>query len=735
MTPLKSQSDLCAEISAFLQRNPQKSYKAKELARELGVAKSDYLEVRKALRALAADGKLLKLKKNRYAGLSKAAMATGILRVNSQGNGFLVRDDGGDDVYISAKNRGSALHKDRVQVRLLAAIAGDRQEGVVVDVLSRSRSSIVGTFRWGKHYAFVVPDDIKIQTDIIIPEPESSGAQDGHKVVAVIDAWPHAHLNPEGHITHVLGFGDEPGVDILSIVHGFDLNPEFPDKVLHEVEKYQPAPLDIKASGRLDCRDWQVFTIDPADAKDFDDAVSLQKLDNGNWQLGVHIADVSDYVVPGSATDAEALRRGTSIYLVDRVIPMLPERLSNELCSLKQGEDKLCFSVLLELTPAADLVNYACRESVINSKKRFSYEEAQALIDGGLQNPLALTLRAMLDLSRKMIKKREQRGSIDFESMEIKVRLDEAGHPVELTRRERLATHRLIEEFMLLANETVARHVGETMAEEMQRTLPFVYRIHDKPPKADVMELLKLAKLFGFNMDAPKRITPHFFQRLSREFQRSPASVVLQDALLRAMTKAKYGTENVGHFGLAYKYYTHFTSPIRRYPDLMVHRLLKAYLADPQGTAEGPLTDQLETRCKSNSESEVRAQEAERASIKLKQIEYMESHIGDVHEGFICRIVSFGIFVTLPEFMIDGLIHISDLGDDYYIYEESKYQLTGRHSGKTYRLGERVRVRISRVDRNERLVDFVLVSKENTKKPDEADAPENKRERRGRRKK
>ncbi len=713
MTPLKSQADLLAEITAFLQRNPQKSYKTKELARELGIAPSDYLELRKALRALLADGKLLKTNKNRYAGLSKAAMATGLLRVNAQGNGFLVRDDGGEDVFVSAKNRGSALHKDRVQVRLLAGRAGDRQEGVVVDILSRGRRSIVGTFRWDKRYAYVVPDDIKIQTDIIIPEPENSGAQDGHKVVAVIDAWPHAHLNPEGHITHVLGFGDEPGVDILSIVHGFDLNPEFPGEVMREVENLRPPPVDVQTSGRLDCRDWLVFTIDPADAKDFDDAVSLHKLENGNWLLGVHIADVSHYVTPGSLTDAEALRRGTSIYLVDRVIPMLPERLSNEWCSLREGEDKFCFSVLLELTPAADLVNHSFHETIIRSQKRYAYEEAQSVIEGTLQNQRANTLREMLELSRQLIKKREGRGSIDFESMEVEVVLDEEGHPVELRRRQRLATHRLIEEFMLLANETVARHVGEELAAEMGSTPPFVYRVHEKPSRTDVLGMLNLAQLFGFAAEAPKRITPHFFQRLAKEFQRHPAGVVLQDALLRAMTKAKYTTGNAGHFGLSYKFYTHFTSPIRRYPDLMVHRLLKAYLKDPERTAAGPLVHQLESRCKSNSESEVRAQEAERASIKMKQIEYMEKHLGEVHEGYISRILAFGVFVTLPEFMLDGLVHISELGDDYYLFDEAKHHLVGQHTGKIYRLGDKVSIRISRVDRNERLVDFILVRKEN----------------------
>jgi len=716
--------DLGAEVTALFAREPQKSYTARELARQVGVGKEEYVELRKTLRRLVQEGTILKLRSNRFGSASQSPVVTGILRVNSQGYGFVTRDDGRDDIFVSSKQMGSALHKDRVRVRLYANRQGERPEGQVIEIVERGRDRIVGTFRWGRKYSYVVPDDIKIQTDIIIPEPEESGVEDGQKVVVVIDRWPSPQHNPEGHITKVLGFADDPGVDVLSIIHGFSLAADFEPEVEAEAAKLRPAIPQQEYGRRLDCRDWLIFTIDPVDAKDFDDAVSLRTLDNGHLELGVHIADVSHYVVPGGAIDQEAEARGTSVYLVDRVIPMLPEHLSNGLCSLVEGEEKLCYSVLMELSREGALMDYSFHESIIRSRRRLSYEQAQAMIGGSGGDEISDQLRKMWALAELFIRRREARGGIDFESNEVQVILDERGHPAALKRRERLQSHRLIEEFMLIANETVARHAGVELAARLPEAPAFVYRIHEKPEREEVVGLLELLGLFGIVQELPKKITPHYFQKLAGAIRRHPANVVLQDALLRTMMKARYSMENLGHFGLAYSHYTHFTSPIRRYPDLMVHRLLKGYSAGRSAAEMEPLTGRLAEQCKQASENEVRAAEAERASIKLKQIEFMEGHLGSEHDGFISRIVPFGIFITLPEFLVDGLVHISGLEDDYYIYEPSGYRLVGQRGGRVYALGDKVRVRITRVDRNERLIDFVLVSeREERKKKVEVKSP------------
>ncbi len=704
--------DLPEAVRQLLASKAGKALKAKEIARELAVGSEAYLQLRKTLRQLVDQGEIVRLKKNRFSSPPRLATLTGVLRVNSQGYGTVIRDDGGGEILISRKNMGQALHLDRVSVRLFASRRDQKPEGQVIDILARGRNRIVGTLRFGRKFAYVVPDDIKIQTDIIISEPENYAVKDGQKVVAVIDYWPEAQLNPEGHIIEVLGFADEPGVDVLSIIHAFELPTTFPPEVLQECQSLSLQIPSQEYQRRLDLRDLITFTIDPEDAKDFDDAVSLQRLDNGCYRLGVHIADVSYYVKEGLAIDKEAETRGTSVYLVDRVIPMLPERISNEICSLAQDQDKLCYSVIMDLTPEGELLNYEFHESIIRSRKRFSYEEAQALIDAGSNDHLAMVLQDMYSLSRQLLRKRQRRGSIDFESLEVKVVLNEDGTPVSIKRRERLDTHRLIEEFMLLANETVARHVGEIMAAEDEEPRGFVYRVHEKPDRLSVQNLLALAKTFGFAFQPPKRMTPHYFQRVANHFAQHPSATVLQDALLRTMMKAKYSTENIGHFGLAYKYYTHFTSPIRRYPDLMVHRLLKIYTQPPISTTLAVET--LEEKCKSASRAEIRAQEAERASVKMKQLEFMEKHLGDVFDGYICRIVSFGIFVHLPEFLIDGLVHISGLRDDYYFFEEEGQRLVGQYTDNRYQLGEKVRVKVSRVDLNERLLDFILIGKINS---------------------
>jgi ribonuclease R len=694
-------------ILDFLKSEPLHTYKAREIARRLKVKEADYRQLRATLRALVRDGQILRLQKNRF-GLGQAAVeAVGKLHVNSQGYGFVIRDDG-EDIFVSQKNMGAALHHDIVRVRLFATYQGKSPEGRIVDVVERTRPKIVGTFRKGKKHNFVIPDDIKRQRDIIVANGDQRGAQDGQKVVAVIDLWEDAQLSPSGHIENILGFPDEPGVDVLSVAHEMGLPGGFDHKVLAKAQKLRFDLSDEESKRRLDLRHLVAFTIDPPDAKDFDDAVSLEILDNGHYHLGVHIADVSHFVKQGSVIDREALERGTSVYLVDRVVPMLPEKLSNELCSLREGEDKFCHSVLMELDPHGELLSFDIKETIIKSAKRFSYREAQDIIEGKQAGNFRPVLLSMHRLYRLLYKIRQQRGSVNFDSLEVEVELDAQGTPIQLHRRERLDTHGMIEEFMLLANETVTKHVAVVLSQQRETPLPFVYRVHQKPDKESIDELVQLCRAFGVQVTPPKRITPKYFQHLSRQFQAHPAATVLQDALLRSMMKAKYSIDNIGHFGLAYKHYTHFTSPIRRYPDLIVHRLLKRYNSSNGQKTTLPGFKKLEEICRQCSEREVRALEAERASVKMKQVEYMEKHLGDVFDGVISRIVPFGIFVQLPDFLIDGLVHVTSLGDDYYVLDEKKYTMRGSYSGKVFKLGDPLRVKISKVSRNERLVDFVL---------------------------
>jgi ribonuclease R len=698
--------ELSSRILELLASETFRALKSKEIQRMLAIPQNKYSALRSELRRLVLSGELVKVSKNRYTVGRKANEIVGELRVNSQGYGFVTWEDG-KDVFISQKNMAKAMHKDRVRIRLFAQTSGKSVEGQVVEVLERARKTVVGTFRWGSRYGYVVPDDLKLQKDIIVLPGEDSEAQEGQKVVCQIEEWEHHGLNPSGKIVEVLGFADDVGVDVLSIIHEHELPLHFPDMVVQQVAAI---PLEIpreELQRRLDLRDQIIFTIDPVDAKDFDDAVSLERMPDGGWALGVHIADVSYYVREHSPVDGSALERGTSVYLVDRVIPMLPERLSNELCSLVEGVDRLTFSVLMTLSPEGQLITYDIKESIIRNKKRFSYKEAQQVIDGELSHPYAALLRLMSELADLLIASRARRGSIDFDSLEVEIRLNEKGEAVEILPRERLATNRLIEEFMLLANETAAKHVGQVLKEKLGYELPFVYRIHEKPDEQSVQQLIRLASAFGLKVAIPQRLQPRFFANLSKTFQQHTAAHVLQTALLRTMMKAQYSTENIGHFGLAYHFYTHFTSPIRRYPDLLVHRLLKQYAASGYD-ASVPAVKELDKLCKQATSCEIRAQEAERDSIKLKQLEFLQKHMEDEFDGIIVRMVNFGFFVELPDYLIDGLVHVTSLDDDYYVMDENNHRLEGRRNGRIFTLGDHVRVRLARIERNEKLVDFII---------------------------
>lgn len=698
------------QLLNVLAAEPTRVFKPKELARKLQVPQAVYPKFRDMLKNLAAEGKVAKYRHNQFGSIRQARTVEGELHVKTQGYGFCLTREGEEDIFVSQKNMGTALHKDIVRVQLFAKPKGRSPEGRVVEVVRRSRRHLVGTYRRSRRFGFVVPDDLKILRDVYVADGDNLGAEPGQKVVVEIVSWEDEHLNPEGRIIEVLGYPDEPGVDVISVAKQFDLPTHFPVKVEEAASKI-PATIPVgELRRRLDLRDQLIFTIDPEDAKDFDDAVSLRRLENGNFELGVHIADVSYYVREESVIDKEARRRGTSVYLVDRVVPMLPERLSNDLCSLRPGEDRLTMSCIMEVDHQGEVVRYNIRESVIHSKRRFTYEEVQQIVDDPAStDPFAETLRQMLELSRILRRRREAIGSLDFDTPEVKIELDERGYPVDILPKQRLDSMRLIEEFMLLANQTVARHIDISMRDNGHKPA-FIYRIHERPDEKKMAEFREFVKALGRPLKArTKRVTSGVLSRYLRSLRDTPEEVLVEQVMLRSLMKARYSVKNEGHFGLAFRHYTHFTSPIRRYPDLVVHRLLKQYRNGFDPSEMPALRNKLSLVAEHASDREIVAQEAERESVKLKAVEFMERHLGDIFDGLISGVVPFGVFVEIPRYLAEGLVHISDLHDDYYVYDEQNWLLVGQSTGKVYRLGDPVRVRVVRVDRDERLIDFQLV--------------------------
>ncbi|OGC76761.1 MAG: ribonuclease R [candidate division Zixibacteria bacterium RBG_16_40_9] len=697
-----------AQILEFLKKSTYRPFKLKELAREMKVPQVEYRSFRGLVKELIQEGHLIKLKKNRLGLPDKLSLKVGKLSTTKAGYGFVVPDDGSPDIYIHSENMGTALNGDKVKVRVFSKRNGKSPQGTIIEVLTRSNPTIIGTLKKTKYFGFVEPDDPKITRDIYIPPEYFNSAQVGQKVVVQIDNWLDPHLSPEGKIIEVLGFPEEKGIDILTIIKEFQLPLDFTPAVLREVEKIEPGITPAEIRNRKDFRSWNCFTIDPINAKDHDDAVSLQKLKNGNWLLGVHIADVSFYVKENSALDKEALARGTSVYLVDRVIPMLPEKLSNEICSLKARKERLTYSCLMELDENCQVVDYQIQESVIESKTKLTYEEVQAFFDTGKSTPqlkgLEEDLVKMLELSQKLLKKREALGSLDFDLPEALVILDSFGNILDIYQAPRLDSHRLIEEFMLMANKTVALHVTRL-------AMPFLYRVHAKPDPEKLKAFSELVSQLGYKTSLGEKVTPRLLQRFLKQVEGKPEEPLINELLLRSLKKAVYQPENVGHFGLAFTHYTHFTSPIRRYPDLIVHRLLKE-LKKGQYTPERyhSLMKRLPRIGEIASEREKIAEEAERSTIKLKQVQYMQDKLGEVFEGVISGVVPYGFFVRLQKLLVEGLVRLSSIDDDYYIYDESGYRVIGKHTKKVYRLGDKVTVKVIRVDKEQHQLDFVLAN-------------------------
>ncbi len=637
------------------------------------------------------------------------SLATGRMSITSKGIGYVKNPEFSEDVEIQNQFLNTALNGDEVEISLHAKVADKRQNGEVLRIITRAKTGFVGVIEREKGVTFLVPDDKKMYIDIRIPEGKGMGAKDGQKAFAVITNWDDPKKGPEGEVKQIIGEKGDNNAEMLSIVleKGFDT--DFPDEVVaeaHEIEKNERIIPDDEVAKRRDMRGTFTSTIDPADAKDFDDALSLKELPNGNFEVGIHIADVSHYVREGSALDAEALKRGCSIYLVDRTIPMLPHVLSNDVCSLNPNEDKLTFSAVFEMSPNGEILERWFGRTVINSDKRFTYEEAQGIITAG-SGAFSHELLIMKSLAEKLRKEKFANGAIDFESTEVKFRLDENGKPLEVYKKERLDTHKLVEDFMLLANREVAKFI--ITEHEKRKEAPLgIYRNHDLPAADRLADLSIFLKALGYDLDVKsKNVTPKDIQHIITEATGDPNEALIKTATIRSMAKAVYGTANIGHFGLAFKYYTHFTSPIRRYPDLLVHRIL-------QDTLDGKKTDDRKAQfymkaAKQSSDREVSASEAERASIKYKQVEYMVSHIGQQFNGIITGVTEWGIYVEEEETKCEGMVKLRDLNDDFYTLNPKTYTVLGTKSGKKYTLGDKVKIKVLNADMEKRAIDYMFV--------------------------
>jgi ribonuclease R len=684
--------------------------KLKEIANGAGVKDDGYAELKDTLARMTEEGAIYRSKHQRYALPQQINLVVGRLDATRGGAGFVIPDkrDGMLDVFVPQQRLGGAVHRDRVVARIERRKSrGGNPEGTIIRVLDRAHTQIVGALQRGKHFGFVKPDSPLFHFDVYVAQEDLAHAEEGQKVVVEIDDWGDGTKNPEGHITKVLGDPDDPGVDILSIVLSHGLMTDFPPEV-EEAAKRLRVDFAAETRRRLDFRERLTFTIDPADAKDFDDALSLMPIEGDRFEIGIHIADVSHFVQFDQEIDDEAYERGTSTYLVDRVIPMLPERLSNELCSLVPGEDRLTYSVIVKMDGEAHVHGFDIAETVIRSRHRLTYAEAQAIIQGEIPKPehkeLLFPIQTLRRLAKRMSARRFERGSLDFDLPESRVELDQEGFPIDIKESVRLDSMRLIEEFMLLANEIVARHATK-------RKVPFLYRVHEPPSQEKLERLREFVGAMGYLL--PKGdIQPENLKRILAEVRGKPEEELVNTVVLRSMMQARYSIENIGHFGLAAEHYTHFTSPIRRYPDLVVHRLLKRLESgerwkDPAEREK--TTSRLERTAEHASVQERIAERAERDSIELKKVEFMERHIGQRFKGRISGVRSFGFFVRLDEYFVEGLVHAHDLEDDYYEFHENSFALIGRNTGRRFRLADPVVVEVTGVNKEERQIDFTLV--------------------------
>lgn len=694
-------------IVDYIRDHSDRPMKIKELARSIGISQRDYPAFRRTVKKLLDEGKLVRLKRNRIGLPEEMDLVTGTISVTKSGMGFVTGDNRDDEIYIAPRDLHTALDGDRVMVRLKPGVGfKGKKEGIVITIVERRTTRLVGIYYVGEHYDYVEPDSKNIGRDIYITKDRGNGARDGEKVVVALDPWTNPYLNPEGRVIERLGRPGDPGVDMLAIIREYDLPTEFPQKVLDEADTVAD-DWSAEVKRRVDLCHLTTLTIDPTDARDFDDAVSIE-MRNGHYRLGVHIADVSHFVRSNTSLDKEAFERGTSVYFPDRVIPMLPERLSNDVCSLRPNRKRLTYSIFIELDHKGEVIDYELYPAVIRSRARLTYEEVQEFFDTGdvtsKLERVADSLRLMRPLAQILLSRREAAGSLDFDLPEAKIILDKQGNVVEIGNRVRTESHRLIEEFMLAANRQVARYF-------VKYSQPTLFRVHDRPDMEKLEGFSHLMSKFGYKFPISPTMPTRDFQRFLDKVKGKPEEELVNELLLRSMKKAVYQPQDIGHFGLAFKHYLHFTSPIRRYPDLMVHRLLK-YMKNnkyPVRLAQ-KLGIILTNAGKQSSEMERRAMEAERDAVKAKQVSYMSGQVGSEYDGIISGVTNYGFFVRLIGPECDGLVRASTLDDDYYRFDEESYRLVGRRKGKVFRLGDKVKVGVLRVDVEAREIDLFVVS-------------------------
>ena len=711
---MAQKDELQQRILAFMKNEDYKPMTVAEIEEVFELSEAEeFKELVKTLVKMEAQGLIVRSRSNRYGLPERMNLLRGRFIGHSKGFGFVAPDEEGmDDIFIPPHEINGALNGDTVLIRVLKETSGDRREGTVTKIVERGKTSFVGTFQANRGFGFVVPDDKKMSMDIFVAKEDTLGAVDGHKVVVEITNWPDQVKSATGMITKILGHRNDPGVDILSIIYKHDIPPEFPEEVVEAATQVPEEITEQDLIGRRDLRNETIVTIDGADAKDLDDAVTVTKNADGTYKLGVHIADVSYYVTQDSILDKEAYDRATSVYLTDRVIPMIPHRLSNGICSLNPQVDRLTLSCEMIIDSAGQVIKHEIFQSVIKTTERMTYTDVYKILEERDENPelverykpLIPMFELMAELAQVLRNRRMSRGAIDFDFKESKVLVQEDGWPIDIVLRERTVAERLIEEFMLVANETVAEHFH-------WMELPFIYRIHEDPKPEKLQRFFEFVTNFGLVIKGTgNSVHPKALQEILKSIEGLPEEPVISTMLLRSLQQAKYYPESIGHFGLSADYYTHFTSPIRRYPDLIVHRLIRTYLINGDTSKETVVhwNSVMGEIAEHTSERERRAVDAERDTDALKKAQFMSDKIGEEFIGMVSSITNFGIFVELPN-TVEGLVHISNMTDDYYRFEDRMMTMIGERTGRQFRIGDEVKIRVSNVNIEESAIDFEIV--------------------------